>query len=65
MVVMSDGAKIPKFFTVKQVAEALAVSTRTIRRWIESDELVVHHLGGAVRIAEADLKAFIAAHRDI
>jgi excisionase family DNA binding protein len=55
---------IPKFFTIVQVAELLAVSTRTVRRWIEKDMLVGHRLGGAVRIAEDDLKAFLAVHRD-
>jgi excisionase family DNA binding protein len=57
------GGKIPKFFTVKQVAEALGVSSRTVRRWIKNEELAVHRFGGAVRVAEADLKAFLAAHR--
>jgi hypothetical protein len=27
---------IPKFLTIVQVAELLAVSTRTVRRWIEA-----------------------------
>jgi len=59
----SGGAKIPKFFTVKQVAEALGVSPRTVWRWIKNEELAVHRFGGAVRVAEADLKAFLATHR--
>ena len=41
----------------------LGVSTRTVRRWIKRGDLVAHHFGTAVRIAEADLKAFIARHR--
>jgi excisionase family DNA binding protein len=65
MMLRSSGTRTPQFFTVKQVAEALAVSTRTVRRWIESGEVVAHHLGGAVRVAETDLKAFLAAHRNI
>jgi excisionase family DNA binding protein len=59
----SGGAKNPKFFTVKQIAEMLDVSTRTVRRWIESQALAVHRFGGVVRVADADLKAFLAAHR--
>jgi excisionase family DNA binding protein len=35
-----------------------------VRRWIKSGELVAHHFGNAVRIAESDLKHFIARHRD-
>ena len=36
----------------------MEVSIRTVRRWIKSGELVAHHFGTAVRIAESDLKAF-------
>jgi excisionase family DNA binding protein len=53
------------FYTVNQVADMLAVSNRTVRRWITNGRLVAHVFGGAVRIAETDLKAFIATHRDI
>jgi len=52
-----------KFYTVDQVANALGVSTRSVRRWIGQKKLVTHHFGAAVRIAETDLKAFIAEHR--
>jgi excisionase family DNA binding protein len=59
-----SGGGLPKLYTVEAVAEALDVSSRTVRRWIASGALAVHRLGGAVRIAEADLKAFLALHRD-
>ncbi len=52
-----------KFYTVDQVAEVLDVSTRSIRRWIKEKKLVAHHFGAAVRVAETDLKAFVAEHR--
>ena len=54
----SDG-----FFTVADVADTLNVSTRTVSRWIAEGELPVHRFGAAVRIAERDLRTFIAAHR--
>jgi excisionase family DNA binding protein len=54
-----------KFYTVAQVAGALGVSTRSVRRWIKQKKLVAHHFGAAVRIAETDLKAFIAEHRHV
>ncbi len=54
---------LEKFFTVEQVSETLAVSTRTVRRWIEVKELTAHHLGRAVRIKESDLEAFLERHR--
>jgi excisionase family DNA binding protein len=53
-----------KFFTIPEVAECLNVSTRTVRRWIERGELVAHHFGATLRIAETDLRAFLAQHRD-
>jgi excisionase family DNA binding protein len=63
-----SGARVPKFFTVYQVAEALDVHPCTVRRWIKNGDLVTHRFGGAkrgaVRIAATDLKAFLALHRD-
>ena len=59
------GAATPvsQFFTITEVAKLLAVSSRTIRRAIDSKELAAHHFGKTVRIAESDIKAFIARHR--
>lgn len=54
--------QLAKFYTVDQVADALSVSPRSVRRWIKSGKLVAHRFGGAVRIAANDLKAFIAQH---
>jgi excisionase family DNA binding protein len=53
-----------QFLTIAEVAERLHVATRTIRRWIQADDLVVHRVGGVVRIAEGDLRAFLALHRE-
>jgi excisionase family DNA binding protein len=53
-----------KFFTIAEVAERLRVSTRTMRRWIKAGDLVAHRPGGLVRIAESDLRAFLAVHRE-
>jgi excisionase family DNA binding protein len=55
---------VAKFLTIIQVAECLDVATRTVRRWIEAGDLVAHRVGGVVRIAEDDLRAFLAQHRD-
>jgi excisionase family DNA binding protein len=54
---------ITDFFTVGQVADLLEVSTRTVRRWISTELLVTHQIGGVVRIAEHDLRVFLAQHR--
>ena len=53
-----------RFLSVADVAERLAVSVRTIRRWIVSGALPVHRFGAVIRIAEVDLRAFIALHRE-
>jgi excisionase family DNA binding protein len=53
-----------KFFTIAEVAESLRVSRRTIRRRIKAGDLIVHRIGDLVRIAERDLRAFLAIHRD-
>jgi excisionase family DNA binding protein len=53
-----------KFFTIAEVAERLRVSIRTIRRWIESGDLIAHRRGGIVRVAESDLRAFLAMDRE-
>jgi excisionase family DNA binding protein len=54
----------PKFFTVNGIALQLNVSARSVHRWIANRQLVVHRIGRSVRISEADLKAFLALHRD-
>ena len=43
-------------YTVSQVAERLQVSTKTVRRWIENDDLIAHCLGRQLRISETDLQ---------
>jgi len=65
--VIVDGRRqrggLPKLHTIKAVAEALEVSSRTVRRWIENGDLVVHRVDSVVRVAEDDLRAFLALHR--
>jgi excisionase family DNA binding protein len=52
-----------RFRSVDDIAEQLDVSTKTVRRWIESGQLHVHRFGRRVRIADDDLAAFIALRR--
>jgi excisionase family DNA binding protein len=52
----------PEFLTIDDVARALGVSTRTVRRWIQSGQLVAHRIRRVVRIAPADLDAFLRGH---
>ena len=52
------------FNTIKDVANRLGVSPRTVRRWIKTGDLAVHRFGRVVRVAESDLRVFLAVHRD-
>jgi excisionase family DNA binding protein len=52
-----------KFYTIEQIADCLAVSTKTVRRWIDKKLLIAHRIGGVLRISEADLAAFLAIRR--
>jgi excisionase family DNA binding protein len=56
-------AKMQKFFTRVQIAEMLDVDPKTVSRWIKSGALAACRIRGVLRIAEADLKAFLAAYR--
>ena len=54
--------------SIEAVASRYGVSTRTVRRWIERENLPVHHLPGIgrrgiVRIAPADLDNWLSRHR--
>ena len=50
-----------RFFTTAEVAKCLDVSTRTVRRWMESADLVAHRFGGVVRIAKRGKSTLILA----
>ena len=55
---------IEKHYTIKEVAEILQVSERTVFRYIHPDaaeKLKASKIGRAWRIAESDLKEFIRA----
>ena len=58
---MSDRAKIESFFTIDEVAEHFRLCTRSIHRLIQSGELAAVRIGGAIRIAESSINAFLAA----
>jgi excisionase family DNA binding protein len=54
---------ITRFYTVAQVASLLAVSTRSVRRWIAEGDLRTHKFGRGVRISETDLRTFVEEGR--
>jgi excisionase family DNA binding protein len=54
---------LTRFYTVAQVASLLAVSSRSVRRWIVTGELLAHKFGRGVRISEVDLRVFVDRRR--
>lgn len=52
-----------RFYTIAQVADLLAVSARSVRRWAATGELLTHRFGRQVRISDTDLRAFIERRR--
>ena len=55
---------VTKLRTIDETAELFDVSTRTVRRLIDSGALPVHRLGRLVRISDADIAALLAATRN-
>jgi excisionase family DNA binding protein len=52
---------IGRLLTVRAVAELLSVSTETVLRWVRAGDLPAIRLpGGAVRVAEDALEAWLA-----
>ena len=54
---------LPKLHLIDEVAEILALSTRSVRRLIASGELMACRLGRSVRIHPDDLARYIDRHR--
>ncbi len=65
------GDTLPKLYTVKHAAERWDLSTKTLRRWVESGELGAYQLerpqngkrGSVMRIAESELLALLLRMR--
>lgn len=53
---MSD---LGRFLSAAEIAEICSVSVRTVRRWIRDGVLPSLKLGGARRVAEADLRKLL------
>jgi excisionase family DNA binding protein len=50
--------------TIDETAEILNVSSRTVRRLIDSGALPVHRFGRSVRVSDPDIALLMAASRD-
>ena len=60
----SAGRALTKLRTIDETAELFDVSTRTVRRLIDSGALPVHRLRRLVRISDADIAVLLAATRN-
>jgi excisionase family DNA binding protein len=54
---------IEQLLTVAQVADILQVCTRSVRRIIARNDLVVHRIGRQHRITQSDLETYIKVRR--
>jgi excisionase family DNA binding protein len=59
----SQSTTLRNFHTIQEVSDSLEISSRTVSRWIASGELIAHRLGRSVRIADDDLRVFLATRR--
>ena len=59
---MSDLPGLPRLLELKEVAEQLRVSTKSVDRWIKRRELRSYKLGDRVLISMEDLLAFLEQH---
>ena len=60
---LTTASRLPRLLAVGEVAELLQVSSKTVRRWIERQELRTHRLGRQLRVSEEDLAAFLGQRR--
>jgi excisionase family DNA binding protein len=59
---MSVVVSSERLLRIEEAARLLGVSSKTIRRWIELEELPAHRLGPrSLRVDEAELRAWIQA----
>lgn len=60
---MSQRTQIQQFFSIADVAEALGLSTKTVRRLVAAGALKAHKIGKQLRISDYDYRAFVALRR--
>jgi len=53
------------FYTVKELAELLKVTPKTIYRMVERGELPCHRIGRIKRFSEEDVGAFLSRCRTV
>ena len=56
---------VDPLLSIADVARRCQVSGKTVRRWIDAEELVAYRLGRQWRIDPADLQKFLESRRSI
>jgi excisionase family DNA binding protein len=51
-------AQRTRMFTVNEIADELQLSTKSIRRLIQSGDLQAHQFGDAIRVSPEDLESY-------
>lgn len=52
-----------RLLTIRDVADILRVSAKSVRRWIDAGDLVAHRVGRQLRVSQGDLETFIKLRR--
>jgi excisionase family DNA binding protein len=52
-----------ELLSIEQVASLLSVSTKTVRRLIEREQLHFHRVGRVIRVSREDLRAYLNVMR--
>lgn len=54
---------LPCFYTIDEVADALGVSEKTVRRRIDDGSLHAHKIGRQWRVSDSDFRSYVALLR--
>ena len=60
---MSKSGSPPRLLSLREVADTLGVSVRTVHRFIAGGDLAVHRIGHQLRVSPADLEIFLKVRR--
>jgi excisionase family DNA binding protein len=60
---MSKTASLVRLLSLREVADTLGVSIRTLHRFIASGDLVIHRIGHQLRVTQNDLEFFLKVRR--
>jgi excisionase family DNA binding protein len=61
----SRARPVTKLRTIDETADLFGISSRSVRRLVDSGALPVIRLGRSVRISDPDIAAFLAANRSV